>query len=64
MLLYLDNCCFNRPYDDQSHTQIFLETQAKLHIQESILTGQHHTSGHIFYNLKMTKIRILPINMK
>jgi predicted nucleic acid-binding protein len=41
MLLYLDNCCFNRPYDDQSHTQIFLETQAKLHIQESILTGQH-----------------------
>ena len=40
-MLYLDNCCFNRPYDDQSQTQIFLETQAKLHIQESILAGRH-----------------------
>ncbi|OYV15436.1 MAG: hypothetical protein CG439_2652, partial [Methylococcaceae bacterium NSP1-2] len=29
MLLCLDNCCFNRPYDDQSHTQIFLETQLR-----------------------------------
>lgn len=41
MLLYLDNCCFNRPYDDQTQANIFLETQAKLLIQESILTGQH-----------------------
>ena len=31
--IYLDNCCFNRPYDDQSQLRISLETQAKLHIQ-------------------------------
>ena len=41
MLLYLDNCCFNRPYDDQSHANIFLETQAKLYIQENILSGKY-----------------------
>ena len=41
MLLYLDNCCFNRPYDDQSHVRIYLETQAKLYIQQQILAGHY-----------------------
>ncbi|MDD5319252.1 MAG: hypothetical protein PHD43_01305 [Methylococcales bacterium] len=41
MLIYLDNCCFNRPYDDQSHANIFLETQAKLGIQENSLSGKY-----------------------
>jgi len=41
MLVYLDNCCFNRPYDDQTHTAIFLETQAKLHIQANIANGKY-----------------------
>lgn len=41
MLLYLDNCCFNRPYDDQSHYRVNLETQAKLYIQEKILLKQY-----------------------
>ena len=36
MRIYLDNCCYNRPYDDQTHIRIHLETQAKLYIQESI----------------------------
>ncbi len=36
MRIYLDNCCYNRPYDDQSQIRIYLETQAKLHIQELI----------------------------
>ena len=36
MRVYLDNCCFNRPYDSQSQMRISLETQAKLYIQESI----------------------------
>ena len=34
--VYLDNCCYNRPYDDQSQVRISLEAQAKLHIQELI----------------------------
>lgn len=32
-LIYLDNCCFNRPFDDQTQLRIYLETEAKLHIQ-------------------------------
>jgi len=36
MRLYLDNCAFNGPFDDQSHIRIRLETEAKLYIQERI----------------------------
>lgn len=36
MKIYLDNCSYNRPYDDQSQIRIYLETQAKLHIQDLI----------------------------
>ncbi|MDA3941880.1 MAG: PIN domain protein [Spirochaetia bacterium] len=39
--LYLDNCCFNRPYDDQSQIVIKLETEAKIAIQESIKKGEY-----------------------
>lgn len=39
MRIYLDVCCYNRPYDDQSQIKISLETQAKLYIQNMIKTG-------------------------
>ena len=35
--LYLDNCSFNRPYDDQSLLKNYLESEAKIYIQERIL---------------------------
>jgi len=38
--IYLDNCCFNRPYDDQTHLLIHLETQAKLYVQQAVLQGE------------------------
>lgn len=38
--IYLDNCCFNRPFDDQRHIKIRLETEAKLYVQEKIIEGQ------------------------
>jgi predicted nucleic-acid-binding protein len=37
--IYLDNCCFNRPYDDQSNLKVEIETKAKLFIQQQIATG-------------------------
>ena len=40
MKVYLDNCCYNRPYDDQSQLRISLESQAKLQIQSMIRDGQ------------------------
>ena len=39
MRIYLDNCCFNRPYDDQSQLGIRLESDAKLYIQDRIRKG-------------------------
>jgi predicted nucleic acid-binding protein len=36
MLLYLDLCCFNRPYDDQTQVRIRLETEAILLLQEKV----------------------------
>ncbi len=36
MRVYLDNCVYNRPYDDQSQIRIRLETEAKLFIQSMI----------------------------
>lgn len=34
--IYLDNCCFNRPYDDQTQLKIEIETKAKLFIQNLV----------------------------
>ena len=39
MKVYLDNCSYNRPFDNQSQMRIYLETQAKLHIQKLIRDG-------------------------
>jgi predicted nucleic acid-binding protein len=36
----MDNCCYNRPYDDQTQIRIYLETEAKLYIQEQIRNGE------------------------
>ncbi|MCL1862349.1 MAG: hypothetical protein FWF78_02150 [Defluviitaleaceae bacterium] len=37
--VYLDNCCFNRPFDNQLHPIVQLETQAKLLIQSEAVRG-------------------------
>jgi predicted nucleic acid-binding protein len=34
--IYLDNCCYNRPFDNQAQMKIRLETEAKLYIQASV----------------------------
>jgi len=38
--VYLDNCCFNRPFDNQDQLRIRLETEAKLDIQARLLRGE------------------------
>ena len=39
--IYLDNCTYNRPYDDLSQITVNLEAQAKLHIQAAIRKGRY-----------------------
>lgn len=41
MKIYLDNCCFNRPFDDQTQLKIYLESQAKLFIQHQIISKEY-----------------------
>jgi len=38
--IYMDNCCYNRPYDDQTQLKVSLQTQAKLQIQKEALIGE------------------------
>jgi len=38
--IYLDMCCYNRPYDTQAAARIKLETEAKLYIQNAVLDGK------------------------
>jgi len=40
--IYLDNCCFNRPFDDQSQLRIMLESEAKLAIQGNVRSGNYN----------------------
>jgi predicted nucleic acid-binding protein len=65
MRVYLDNCCFNRPYDDQTQILIRLETEAKLQIQQLILKEEldliwsfilHYENNDNPYNEKKERI--------
>jgi len=39
MRVYPDNCCYNRPFDDQTQLKVRLETEAKLYVQGLMRTG-------------------------
>ncbi len=39
MRVYLDNCCYNRPFDEQGQLKVLLETLAKLNIQQQMRDG-------------------------
>ena len=66
MKIYLDNCCFNRPYDQAKQLMVELEARAKLHIQREIRDGTFElvTSEVLIYEIqnhpiKMTRNAIL-----
>jgi predicted nucleic acid-binding protein len=39
MRLYLDTCCLNRPWDDQSQVRIHLEAEAVIYILDAARSG-------------------------
>ena len=43
--IYLDMCCYNRPYDNLSQARIAKEAQSKLHIQDLIVRGELELVG-------------------
>ena len=40
MRVYLDNCCYNRPFDEQTQLKVRLETEAKLRVQTMMRNGE------------------------
>ena len=40
MRVYLDNCCYNRPFDEQTQLKVRLETEAKLRVQAMMRDGK------------------------
>jgi predicted nucleic acid-binding protein len=44
-LIYLDVCCLNRPFDDQTQERIFLEAEAVLRILAIIQRGDWRLQG-------------------
>jgi len=38
--VYLDNCAYNRPFDNQRQMRVFLEAQAKIYIQHLIVDNK------------------------
>ncbi|NOZ63055.1 MAG: type II toxin-antitoxin system VapC family toxin [Calditrichaeota bacterium] len=53
MKIYLDVCCLNRPFDDQTQDRIHLEAEAILSIMKFIEIGQWRlvNSDGIFYEI-------------
>lgn len=43
--IYLDACCLNRPFDDQTHDRIRLEAEAVLLILSHVEAGQWQLIG-------------------
>ena len=61
MRIYLDNCCYNRPYDDLSQLSVNLEAQAKLHIQSWIRDGSFEL---VTSEMLMTEIDDIPSEVR
>ena len=57
MRIYLDNCCYGRPYDDQSSEQIIAETQSMRFIRKKIENGSMElvTSFMLHYEINQRK---------
>ena len=45
MLIYLDSCCLNRPFDDQGQARIQLESAAILAILEKVVLGKFNLAN-------------------
>lgn len=58
--IYLDNCCYNRPYDQTGQISVHLEALAKLSIQTAIRNGPYEL---VSSEVLIYEIRNHPIEM-
>ena len=57
MRVYLDNCCYNRPFDPQEQLRIRLETEAKLEVQSRDYTKWREGNMYIGESVHTTAAR-------
>ena len=57
MKLYLDNCCYNRPYDDQTQERIHLEGEAVLAIINKYKQNDNEIIGSPALDIEIEQIR-------
>ena len=59
MRVYLDNCCYNRPFDEQTQLKVLLETEAKLRVQSLMRNGdvEYVWSGVLDYEIRQSPFR-------
>ena len=59
MRVYLDNCCYNRPFDEQAQLHVVLETLAKLNIQQQMRDGVLEYAWSSVLDFEISKSRFL-----
>jgi hypothetical protein len=59
MRVYLDNCCYNRPFDEQAQLRVVLETLAKLNIQQQMRDGVLEYAWSSVLDFEISKSRFL-----
>lgn len=56
MKIYLDNCCYNRPFDDQTQERIHLESEAILMILKRGQSGEYMIVGSDILELEINRM--------
>ncbi|MCL2055484.1 MAG: hypothetical protein FWG90_13775 [Oscillospiraceae bacterium] len=56
--IYLDNCCYGRPFDNQNDIDIFNDTQAKMTIQSLV---KYKAIELVYSSVSIEEITVYPI---
>ena len=56
MRIYLDNCCLQRPFDDQTQPRIRVETEAVFAVLATIQAGEHSLLGSEALEYEVSRI--------
>lgn len=57
MIIYLDNCCYNRPFDDQTQERIHLESEAILTILQRGQLGMYKIVGSNILEMEIDRMQ-------
>ena len=57
MKVYLDNCCYNRLFDDRSNIKNYLKREAVLIVMQKAFDGELEIIGSDILEIEMSKIK-------